>query len=351
MKLLASSKCPGKLILSGEHSTVYGKVKNIIIIKSNFFFFLILFILKHSVAVTVDLFTETKIYEISNEENLVHLRLENYDFQTSWPLNVLQSFPTIVKSIDDFVFTDDLLFKTLPLRENIDTKSPDIKNSCAIFLLLYLTVGDLSERKCLQVNVVGNLPTGAGLGSSSSYIVSLAKAMFDACQIKIDKSCFNKWCFEMDKLFHGKPSGVDNSICTYGGAILFGQGKIIEQLKHDEVPALKMILVNTNVPRNTKNIVQRCRTRLDLLPNISEPILNLFSAVSEQVWTSLKTEQYKCLSILFEINQNLLNCLDVGHERIDFVINIARRYNFTSKLSGAGGGGIVMIYLYGKFLL
>lgn len=48
---------------------------------------------------------------------------------------------------------------------------------------------------------------------------------------------------------------------------------------------------------------------------------------------------------LFSMNQSLLECLDVGHEKIDQVVAIAKRHGLAAKLTGAGGGGCVLIYL------
>lgn len=45
------------------------------------------------------------------------------------------------------------------------------------------------------------------------------------------------------------------------------------------------------------------------------------------------------------MNQYLLNCLDVGHETIDLVVDIAKKHSMSAKLTGAGGGGIVFILL------
>ena len=52
------------------------------------------------------------------------------------------------------------------------------------------------------------------------------------------------------------------------------------------------------------------------------------------------------------MNQNLLNCLDIGHEKIDQIVNISKKYGLSAKLTGAGGGGIVLVYLAdSKFFL
>lgn len=43
------------------------------------------------------------------------------------------------------------------------------------------------------------------------------------------------------------------------------------------------------------------------------------------------------------MNQHLLNSLGVGHEAIDIIIRCAAQYGLSAKLTGAGGGGSVII--------
>lgn len=71
---------------------------------------------------------------------------------------------------------------------------------------------------------------GAGLGSSAAYCVTLSAALLAfSDSVKVDMSqkgwfifeeaeveLLNKWAFEGEKIIHGKPSGVDNSVSTFG---------------------------------------------------------------------------------------------------------------------------------------
>lgn len=93
-----------------------------------------------------------------------------------------------------------------------------------------------------------SIPIGAGLGSSASYCVCLSTALLagtgriplpsviaaatgsvspstvvsatDAeTNVSLsaqDLELICKWSLEGEKLVHGKPSGIDNSVCTYG---------------------------------------------------------------------------------------------------------------------------------------
>lgn len=92
-----------------------------------------------------------------------------------------------------------------------------------------------------------SIPIGAGLGSSASYCVCLSTALLagtgriplpsvitatgsvspsaalsatdgetNASLSAQDLELICQWSLEAEKLVHGKPSGIDNSVCTYG---------------------------------------------------------------------------------------------------------------------------------------
>jgi mevalonate kinase len=99
------------------------------------------------------------------------------------------------------------------------------------------------------------------MGSSAAFSVSLAAALIQAIANpdELDRSLVSRWAFESEKLFHGKPSGIDNNICTFGGAILYQNGQIKERM--NQVNFLPLLLVYTNVKRNTKLLVEKTSGR------------------------------------------------------------------------------------------
>lgn len=119
-----------------------------------------------------------------------------------------------------------------------------------------------SKFRAVTVTVNSEFPVGAGLGSSAAFSVALTGAVFRAFGGgNEDSQLVSNWAFQCERLFHGKPSGIDNSICTFGGAILFKEGKIVQRLSSAEVPQLPVILVYTNVRRNTKVLVESATKR------------------------------------------------------------------------------------------
>ena len=91
----------------------------------------------------------------------------------------------------------------------------------------------------MEIEVESEIPLGAGLGSSAALSVCLSAGLTGVLhQLKcLDKNIFNhleqttrkeicKLAFLSEKILHGTPSGIDNSVSTYGGLLHFMSGVI-----------------------------------------------------------------------------------------------------------------------------
>lgn len=318
---------PGKVILHGEHAVVYGKV---IIQLLNQKIHLIFF--QSAVAVSVDLRTTVEIKLGGND---VQIKLADLNADQIWPFSSFERIRLVndvdEKSPKNFELTETLLDKIKPFIDDMhfdafypyghnhhDPKKSEeeeckfsitqINNSLKAFLLLYLGISDVyksSQHVPLRIIVTSTLPCGAGLGSSSAFSVSLTAALFKAYNVKASDEIISDWAYQIDKLFHGKPSGIDNSICTFGGALLFRNGKIEKQLTN--IPQVEVILVNTKVARNTKSLVQKAKDQYDKYPLVYDNILAAIDEVSKSAWslfedrndTSKNISKFKVRNLLF----------------------------------------------------
>jgi len=127
-------------------------------------------------------------------------------------------------------------------------------SALVVFLFLYLAllstaaaragdgdghrhVDDLIASESVSVCIRSTVPVGAGLGSSAAFSVSCAGVLLqhfhgtygtdglpsEDCEAT-SKANINNWALKAETIVHGTPSGIDNSIATFGafGALLFG---------------------------------------------------------------------------------------------------------------------------------
>ncbi|XP_063640978.1 mevalonate kinase isoform X10 [Pan troglodytes] len=353
---------PGKVILHGEHAVVHGKV---------------------ALAVSLNLRTFLRLQPHSNGK--VDLSLPNIGIKRAWDVARLQSLDA------SFLEQGDV---TTPTSEQVEKlkEVAGLPDDCAVterlavqaFLYLYLSICRKQRAlPSLDIVVWSELPPGAGLGSSAAYSVCLAAALLTVCEeipnplkdgdcvnrwTKEDLELINKWAFQGERMIHGNPSGVDNAVSTWGGALRYHQGKISSlKSKQESItscvpddaalgrrngemklgsPALQILLTNTKVPRNTRALVAGVRNRLLKFPEIVAPLLTSIDAISlecERVLGEMgeapAPEQYVVLEELIDMNQHHLNALGVGHASLDQLCQVTRARGLHSKLTGAGGGG------------
>ncbi|XP_061865756.1 mevalonate kinase isoform X2 [Colius striatus] len=329
---------PGKAILHGEHAVVHGKV---------------------ALAVALDLRTFLSLQPCA--EGSIHIRLPGVGVARSWDTCSLQALCR--------GFAAGLDESKAPSAEQLDAlrefagiaAGASAPESLATLAFLYMCLaisakyGDVPS---VDVVVWSELPLGAGLGSSAAYSVCLAAALLTAsgaisCPLKEGQSTarwseeeltlINSWAFQGERVIHGNPSGVDNAVGTWGGALRYQSGKITP-LKR--VPMLRILLTNTKVPRSTKVLVAGVKEKILKFPAVMNPVLDSIDAISQECQSVLEAlpadpspDSYPVLEELFDINQHHLDVLGVGHPSLDRLCRLTASHGLHSKLTGAGGGG------------
>ncbi|KAA0159763.1 hypothetical protein FNF28_05726 [Cafeteria roenbergensis] len=204
------------------------------------------------------------------------------------------------------------------------------------------------------------LPVGSGLGSSAALAVAAAGALLtarahlDGCTVSLH--AVNAWALAAETLFHGTPSGLDNTVATFGGLLRFrkfpAEMKPVvlggpEAAARGEAlpPELDVVIINTHAPKNTKALVAGVRTLKDAQPDVVGPILTAMDGIAKAAVESLEAGSQGGgsrdfgLGRLASANHNLLCAIGVGHPALDAVVSDARDHGLSAKLTGAGGGG------------
>jgi mevalonate kinase len=217
--------------------------------------------------------------------------------------------------------------------------------------------------KGFDVTIDSDMSIGAGVGSSASFGVCLASGFYILSQIISEKltdqnfsfagndailSIISQWAFDSEVLMHEKPSGIDNTICTYGQLIKFERGQTPEPIKTSG--KVDILLVDTKVSRSTSHVVGKVVNLKNKYGDLLNSIFDAMGYLVDDVVNILEsekteTEKFQELSLLVSINNNLLRSIGVSHPRLEKIFNIAESHGFNAKLTGAGAGGCAFVLL------
>lgn len=200
------------------------------------------------------------------------------------------------------------------------------------------------DAAALAVEVNCQLPIGMGLGSSAAIAVAIARAVSASHRLNLDDERINSVAFGCEKLAHGNPSGIDNSIATYGQAMLFSNaaGLAIEKIQLAETPPIVIALSSRQ--GLTHEQVAAVGERSARTSAQYAAVFEQIDALSIAGAAALKTASYTELGALMNICHGLLNALQVSTPEIENIVGIARSAGAAgAKLTGAGGGGAVVV--------
>ena len=97
----------------------------------------------------------------------------------------------------------------------------------------------------LTIDVEPRVPRAMGLGGSAALAVAIIRALDQAYTLKLSDERVNELAFECEKSAHGTPSGIDNTVATFGQPLWYQRGP-----EAREAPGTGWLVVVWNHRRN-----------------------------------------------------------------------------------------------------
>ena len=194
-----------------------------------------------------------------------------------------------------------------------------------------------------SITVNSQLPRAMGLGSSAAIAVAVTRGICDVMELPIDNERVNEIAFECEKLAHGTPSGVDNTISTYAEPMLFrNDGALqIEPLSLTEIPPI--VVACSNEVGLTSEQVAGVRSRFERAPQRYNALFDEIDKISLAGAKLLQARNYAELGLAMNVCHGLLNALEVSTPELERMVTLARRAGAAgAKLTGGGGGGSIV---------
>ncbi len=204
----------------------------------------------------------------------------------------------------------------------------------------------------LELEVDTELPIGAGMGSSAAFSVAATRALAKIIGRNLGNDDVSRIAYEGEKLAHGTPSGIDNTVATYGGLVWFvknleGGANTVERLTAGK--PLDMVIGTCPRKGTTKELVEGVRARKEANPEKFARIFVEAKELAEEARVALKAGDEGKIGALMNRNHALLQEIGVSTKKLDRMCAAAMKAGaLGTKLTGAGGGGSMIALCPGK---
>lgn len=190
------------------------------------------------------------------------------------------------------------------------------------------------------IEITSSIPTGRGLGSSAAVAVALVRAIGQAASEDWDEATLAALAFASEKQVHGTPSGIDNTVAALGRPIRFAQGRA----KPLAVGApLTLVIADTGDVGATREIVAGVRERYQTQQTTYDDWFRRIGRLADEAAAAIAEGQVIRLGHLMNSNHLILQALQVSTPALDLLVGAARAAGaLGAKLSGSGGGGVVV---------
>lgn len=200
-----------------------------------------------------------------------------------------------------------------------------------------------SRHFCIEIDA--RIPHASGLGASAAVAVASVRALGDLFDLGLENAEVNELAFACEVLAHGTPSGLDNTLATYGG---------VQTYRREEGGAyfadvtlarpFQLIVAQSGKKGYTAKTVARVRTARERDKARYDNIFGRIDELGRRAIDALSQGHIDALGPLFSDNQRLLRDLGVSCEEIEQVIGLAVGAGAAgAKLTGSGDGGSVLI--------
>ncbi|HEY5623153.1 MAG TPA: hydroxymethylglutaryl-CoA reductase, degradative [Gammaproteobacteria bacterium] len=197
--------------------------------------------------------------------------------------------------------------------------------------------------RAMRIEVFPEVPRSMGLGGSAAMAVAIVRALDKHYALGLSDEEVNRLAFEAEKVAHGSPSGIDNTLACYGKPLVFRSGTppLVEPLNiRTPIP---MVVGMTGYEGLTAKTVGRVNAAWQQDRKLYERIFDQIDALVLRGVQAIQDNDLATLGELMNVCHGMLNALQVSTPELEQLVDIARESGaLGAKLTGGGGGGSII---------
>ncbi|MBW8009740.1 MAG: mevalonate kinase [Chloroflexi bacterium] len=211
-------------------------------------------------------------------------------------------------------------------------------NAIAKAITLVFAELGVSRPPSFKLRVTAGIPKAAGMGSGASVSVAIIRAVSGFLGSVLPDETVSDIAFQVEKIHHGTPSGIDNTVVTYQKPVYFVSGQPLELLS---IPKpFYLVIGNTGISSSTAAAVGDVRKAWEADKETYEAIFTEVGEIATQARGLIEGGEPEGLGPLMDQNHELLIEMGVSSPELNVLVGAARNSgSLGAKLSGAGRGG------------
>lgn len=200
---------------------------------------------------------------------------------------------------------------------------------------------EISRYPSMKLRITSTIPIAAGLGSSAAFAVALSKSLVSFLGLRVRLEKINQMAYAIEKIQHGTPSGIDNTVISYNKPILFQKNHPVLFL--DIKKTVTMIVADTGIRTPTRETVQEVKRKYDQDRKCVAGLFFQIAGITQSAVQYLRNGNITELGLLMNQNHQLLQELGVSCESLDHLVRTAQTHHaLGAKLCGGGKGGNIV---------
>lgn len=197
------------------------------------------------------------------------------------------------------------------------------------------------ESPPIEVHAQVDLPAGAGLGCSAAIGVAVLDAIDEARGLVRSREELAAAAIHWEKIFHGNPSGIDNTMSAIGGVALFRKGAPLQPLRSNK--PLHLVIGYSGQSSSTKEMISSVARQLESDPIRVKKAFEAIDVLVRNAKLALEAGDLIALGQLLDLNHSILNSLMLCTTKLDDMCRAARDAGaLGAKMTGGGGGGCMI---------
>lgn len=201
--------------------------------------------------------------------------------------------------------------------------------------LAYLGISPLPD---WQIELTSTIPPASGMGSGAAVSAALVRGLCAQAGHSPDPAIVSQLVYRAEQIYHGTPSGIDNTVVAYGSPVWFVKGT--PPVVFAPARPFMLAIADSGTPGLTKQTVAGVRARWRADPVRYETWFDEIAGLVHAARAAMAQGAPAALGPIFDRNHALLQQIGVSTPQLDSLVESARDAGaLGAKLSGGGGGG------------